>query len=249
VSPLTLLRFSLGSIVMVAAAVVFMVLMLFLLPWRALRLKTCNYYGKIVGRTVLACAGARPVIHNRQRLHDAFPAIYVSNHTSTLDMWMGMWLCPVGGGGIAKKEIMRIPGIGQLYFLSGHPLIDRSNRERAIATMNKMARFMKKHRLGLWIWPEGTRSMTGELGPFKKGFVHAALATEMPIVPIVVWNATRIWPRGRTRFQPGDLHIEVLPAIQTTDWTQDTVLEHVDQVRQAFVTCLAQPSPELRDAP
>lgn len=231
------------GVVMILVSVLFLVWMLPLLPWRHLRVRSCNAYGKIAGRLMFTAIGAKPVIHNRHNLHAQKPAIYVSNHTSQLDMWFGMWMCPFGVAGIAKKEIVQAPGLGWLYLLSGHPLIDRSNRERAIATMKDVAEFLKKHRFGLWVWPEGTRSRSGELQPFKKGFAHAALATKMPIVPVVVFNAAAILPIDEMRFFPGKLLVEVLPPIDTSKWTVETLDQHVQAVRDVFVQRLAAGAP------
>jgi len=224
---------------MVIASILFFVLMIPLLPWRVVRIYCCNVYGTIAGRTMVWASGAKPVFHDREKVNAQRPAIYISNHSSTLDMWVGMWVCPMGGCGLAKKEIRLVPGVGQLYLLSGHPMIDRSNRERAISTMQDVARFINKHRLSLWLWPEGTRSRDGHLQPFKKGFVHAALATRLPIVPIVVHNAAKIFPRGKLKFSPGPLDIEVLDSIATEDWTAETIEEHVDQVRRIVADKLA----------
>jgi 1-acyl-sn-glycerol-3-phosphate acyltransferase len=236
--PETCARFALGGIFMVAVSLVFFLMMLFLMPWRVLRLKVCNVYGKLVGHAITALTGAPLIFRHRERLNGSHPAIYVSNHTSTLDIWLGMWLCPFGGAGLAKKEIVKVPGLGQLYVLSGHPLIDRSNRERAIATMNDVAEFMNKNRLSLWIWPEGTRSKTGELGPFKKGFVHAAIATGLPVVPVVVYGAAKVWPRKGLRLTTHPLHIETLPAVDTSDWSAETLDAHVEALRQIFLDAL-----------
>jgi lysophosphatidate acyltransferase len=149
------------------------------------------------------------------------------------------------GCGLAKKEIRYVPGVGQLYLLSGHPLIDRSNRERAIATMNEVAAFMVKNQLSLWVWPEGTRSRDGLLQPFKKGFVHAALSTQLPIVPVVVHNAAKVWPRGPIKFQPGPVDIEVLDAVSTAGWSVDNVDQHVSEIREIFLDRLAAGPPPL----
>jgi lysophosphatidate acyltransferase len=236
----SVIRFGLALSFMVVLSSAFFTLMLLLLPWRALRLKICNVYGKINGRTLIWFAGSRPVVHNRERVNGSTPAIFVSNHSSTIDMWMGMWICPMGGGGLAKKEIVKVPGVGQLYLLSGHPLIDRSNRERAITTMNQMAEFMSANRLSLFLWPEGTRSKDGKLQAFKKGFVHAAIATQMPVVPVIAHHASTLWPRKGIRFRSGDLHIEVLEPVDTSDWTAETIDAHVAQVRDIFVAHLAE---------
>ena len=83
-----------------------------------------------------------------------------------------------------QKTIGIYSFFGQIYWLSGHLLIDRSNRESAIASIKEVTQIVHKNLLSLWIWPEGTRARDGRLTPFKKGFVHLALDTKLPIVPI-----------------------------------------------------------------
>ena len=235
----SLVRVFVAGLFMCVVSIVFIGLMIPLLPWRVLRIKACNVYGSVVGKTMVLAAGAQMVFHDRPKVDSQKPAILVSNHTSTLDMWIGMWVCPMGGCGLAKKEIRVVPGVGQLYMLSGHPLIDRSNRERAVATMNEVADFVVKNGLSLWLWPEGTRSRDGELQPFKKGFVHAALATQLPVIPVVVHNAASVWPRGPLRFNPGPVHVEVMDAVDTSEWSLETLDAHVDQVRSIFADKLS----------
>ena len=229
------IRISAAYLFMAAVSVVFFALMIPLLPWRLARIKSCNVYGSIVGRAMVWACGAQPIFHNRDRVNDQRPGIFVSNHSSTLDMWVGMWVCPIGGVGLAKKEIRYIPGIGQLYLLSGHPMIDRSDRAAAIRTLAEVAAYITKNKLSFWMWPEGTRSRDAQLQPFKKGFVHAALATGLPIIPVVVHNAAKIYPRGRLKFAPGPLDIEVLQAMPTTDWSLETMDSHVATIRDVFV--------------
>ena len=98
---------------------------------------------------------------------------------------------------------------------------------------------MVKNGLSLWVWPEGTRSRDGSLQQFKKGFVHAALSTQLPIVPVVVHNAAKVWPRGPLKFEPGPVDIEVLDSVSTADWSADTVEQHVNEIREIFVERLS----------
>ena len=235
----SLLRVFLAGLVMVVASVIFIVLMIPLLPWRVVRIYACNVYGSIAGKSMVWASGANMIFHDRDKVDSQKPAILVSNHSSTLDMWIGMWVCPMGGCGLAKKEIRVVPGVGQLYMLSGHPLIDRSNRERAVATMNGVAEFIVKNGLSLWLWPEGTRSRDGSLQPFKKGFVHAALATGLPVIPVVVHNAAKVWPRGPLKFNPGPVHVHVLDSVDTSGWSVEHLDEHVEAIRNIFVEHLA----------
>ena len=143
--------------------------------------------------------------------------------------------------GIAKQEITKIPVFGLAYKLSGHLLLDRANKERAIASMNALAEIVRKNRLSIWLWPEGTRSRNGELLPFKKGFVHLAIATGLPIVPIVTHNAPQVWPVASFRFSPGDVKVEVLDPIDTSNWSVDQIDSHVAEVRALYSNALGTP--------
>ncbi|XP_075481310.1 1-acyl-sn-glycerol-3-phosphate acyltransferase-like [Primulina tabacum] len=92
-------------------------------------------------------------------------AIYISNHASPIDIFLVMWLTPTGTIGIAKKEIISYPLIGQLYVLANHLRIDRSNPTAAIESMKEVANAIVKNDLSLIIFPEGTRSKNGRLLP------------------------------------------------------------------------------------
>ena len=129
-----ILRFTVVALVMIPVSVLYWALCLLLLPWRSLRIQAGNLYGKIIGRTVQRMMGIVPEIHHFEKRDAARPAIYLMNHTATIDMWIGMWFCPWRGCGMAKKEIVKVPVFGQAYWLSGHLLLDRGNREKAIAS-------------------------------------------------------------------------------------------------------------------
>lgn len=232
------LRFAGGFLFVAVMAVVWMLIALLLLPWRALRIRFVNYYGKIIGYSITRLAAVRPIIKNRERLDGSFPAIYVANHTSALDGFLSIWLCPVGGCGVMKKEVYSFPFFGWLYRLSGHLAIDRAKGEQAIAALDETARLVKRHRLGLWIMPEGTRSRDGRLLPFKPGFVHMAIATGLPVVPVVYHEVHKVWEKGTLLVEGRDVRIEVLPPIDTRDWKAETARAHAEEVYALFVAAL-----------
>ena len=168
----------------------------------------------------------------------SMPAIYVGNHTSTLDAFISIWLWPYGACGVFKKEAARIPFFGQLLLLSGHLLLDRKNHANAIDAMKDMAQLMKKYRLGIWMMPEGTRSKDGRVGKFKTGFVHMAIATGLPIVPVAIHRAHHNWPMGALNYRSMELEIDILPAIDTTGWKEETSAAHADYVRDVLSAAL-----------
>lgn len=235
----TLIRWAMGFSFIILVSVPYVFVVLLLLPWRGLRIRSGNLYGKIVGPAVTRVTGTRARIQNRELLSGQKPAIYVTNHSSELDPFIAMWLCPLGGCGIAKKEIARVPFFGWAYKLSGHLLIDRSNRDKAIASMKEIAGLVRQYDLSIWIWPEGTRSRDGRLQPLKKGFVHLALATGLPIVPIVMHDAHKRWPGRSLRMYPGQLDIDVLPAVDTSDWSAQSMEEHMAEIHGIFAAALS----------
>ena len=232
---LSLVRLAAGFAFVAALSTVGILLALLLLPSRVLRIKLGNVLGKLAGAAILRIAGVRTRFRDRGRLKDSFPAIYVMNHASTLDVFLSIWMCPIGGCGVIKREITRVPFFGQIYQLSGHPLIDRGDHGRAVDALGEVAALMKRHRLGLWILPEGTRSRDGRLRPFKTGFVHLALATGLPVVPVVVRGAQRAWPSGTLRVQPATVEVDVLEPIATHGWSAATAREHADAVHAKFL--------------
>ncbi|MCH2421396.1 MAG: 1-acyl-sn-glycerol-3-phosphate acyltransferase [Candidatus Poseidoniia archaeon] len=215
-----------------------MTLMILALPFRTLRIRIGNFCGKMIGPFITRIVGTKLINPDSQKLKNSGPAIYVTNHTSALDIFISMAICPYGGCGVGKKEVVKIPFFGWAYWLSGHLVIDRGNRGKAVASMNQLSKFVNDKKLSIWIWPEGTRSMDGKLIPFKKGFVHLALATGLPIVPVVLHGAHKRWPAKTMQFYPGEVKVEVLDPIDTKDWNKDGIEEHVNQVKSVMSEAL-----------
>lgn len=232
------LRLFAGFTVVAISAVLTMLVLIPLLPSRVARIKVCNFYGKTIGYAITRIAGVTPIVHHRERIGAAAPAIYMANHTSTLDTFLSIWLCPYGGCGVVKKEVLRIPFFGQLYSLSGHLWIDRADKGSAIAALAGTAKLVKDHGLSIWIMPEGTRSRDGRLLPFKMGFVHMAIATGLPIVPVVLHGVNKNWVKGGFTLRPTTVDVDVLEPIDTRGWTAETAREHAAEVHAVFAAAL-----------
>lgn len=234
----SLLRLGVGLVFMAGAVAVFATLVLLALPSRSARIKICNVFGHIVGRTCLWLTGCSVPPGVAEAARAAHPAIYISNHTSMLDIFLGIWLAPLGTVGVAKKQIVYYPFFGQLYAISGHILLDRANRANAVEALADTARIIRKYGIGVWIWPEGTRSKDGRLLPFKKGFAHIAVATKLPIVPVVVTGMHEAMAKNTLVLRPTTIGIRVLPAIPTDDWTIDNLDAKIAEVYAAFDAAL-----------
>jgi 1-acyl-sn-glycerol-3-phosphate acyltransferase len=224
-----------GLVVLFAAALLQAVLLLALLPSRLARIRSCIVFARIMGWATLGLIGCKLTITGREHLDRRRPAIYVVNHVSLLDFFIAARLMPYGTVGILKRQIVYYPILGQLIFLTGHLRLDRENRAGAVAALRELAEVVKRGRLSIYLSPEGTRSRSGRLLPFKKGPAHLALQTGLPIVPIVVHGAHKAWRPDSLAFRGGAIHVEVLPAIDTSTWTPETTGEHMEQMHALFV--------------
>lgn len=184
---------------------------------------------QLCARLLIAIAGIRVKVMDltgNETLKSG--AIYMGNHTSFLDPVLCMGYCPEVCRFIYKKSLNYVPLMGQVFQLYGNVPIDRGNREKAIESCNKLVkRVIHKHQY-VMVFPEGTRSKTGELLPFKKGPFHMAQQAHAPIIPIVIDGASLLLPRKGRVLKPGTVHITLLPPIfpkegETTDALSDRV--------------------------
>ncbi|XP_020109509.1 1-acyl-sn-glycerol-3-phosphate acyltransferase-like [Ananas comosus] len=218
---------------MMVTTFIWAVVMVVLLPWPYARIRQGNVYGHVTGRMLMWILGNPIKIEGSE--YSNTRGIYICNHASPLDIFLIMWLTPTGTVGIAKKEIIWYPLFGQLYVLANHLRIDRSNPIAAIESMKEAAKIIVKKNLSLIIFPEGTRSKTGRLLPFKKGFVHIALQSRLPIVPIVLTGTHRAWRKNSLRVRPAPLTVKYLPPIKTVDWEPEKINEYVEMVHDLYV--------------
>lgn len=234
----TWLRLGVAFALFAVAATMLLVVLLLLLPSRAARLEAGGVFARGVALPLLRVLGLRLHVEGEDRIAASRPALFLINHGSTIDTLASMAVWPRRACGIGKKEVLWIPFFGLAYALTGNLLIDRSNRASAIAAINKLVGTIHRLKLSPLMAPEGTRSHDGRLARFKKGFVHIAVASGLPCVPIVLHNAHELWPNPGFRITPGTVRLEVLPAIDTTGWSVETIDDHVGEVRQAFVKAL-----------
>jgi lysophosphatidate acyltransferase len=206
--------------------------LLLLLPSRVARVRFTCRCARLFGGTFTWVTGVRT---RWECPEDLPPAIYLCNHASSLDFFVVMTHVPRNTCCVGKRELLYIPFLGPFYALGGHLLIDRRNPERAHASMARAAAFVRANGMNVWLAPEGTRSKDGTLGEFKKGFVHTAIATGLPVVPVLLHGFAERWPLGTWRVVPGEAVMEVLSPIDTTEWSIETATEHAASVREVFV--------------
>ena len=161
------------------------------------------------------------------------PAVFLFNHQSQLDVLILAKLLRGGFTGVAKKELASAPGFGLVFRLADVAFVDRANTARALEALEPAVRKLRGG-ISLVIAPEGTRSATPALGPFKKGAFHVAMQAGVPIVPIVIRNSGELMWRNASTIRAGSVQIAVLPPIPTIGWTAADLDKHVQEVRLAI---------------
>jgi len=241
----TALKVTAGLAVIAVVGVLQVLVLLVLLPSRTTRIRSCIVFERLVGVPCLWLCGCHLSVAGSEHLDPRRPAIYVVNHTSLMDLFVVLRLMPYGSVGVMKKEVVRYPFFGQMYLLCGHLRLDRGHRAAAIASMRSLSDLVRRNKLSIFISPEGTRSPDGRLQPFKKGLVHLALQTGLPVVPVVIHGAHRAWRKNSLSVRGGPIHVEVLPAVNTSGWSTrgtDDALEEIHAIFRRHLPTDQQPA-------
>jgi putative phosphoserine phosphatase / 1-acylglycerol-3-phosphate O-acyltransferase len=173
-----------------------------------------------------------------EHAHSHRPAVFFVNHQSSLiDLLVTSRVVRRGFTVVAKAEIRKVPVIGRLFDLAGVAFVNRSDTAQAIFALQPA---LDKLRTGvsIAIAPEGTRSMSPNVGPFKKGGFHLARDAGVPIVPIVIRNAGEIMWRNAMIAHPGTIEVAVHQPLATAGWTREDIDTWLPRMRQLYVDTL-----------
>ena len=165
-----------------------------------------------------------------QAARDVPEAIFMANHESALDILALFLAVPHDVKFVAKSSLFRIPVLGWSMRRGGFIPVDRSDREKAREALGGIAERLRRGK-SVIVFPEGTRSRDGALGPFKKAGFLLALKTEIPIVPIGISGARGILRRGDFRLHDGLLTVKVGEPIPTAGLGVSGRAELMDRVR------------------
>jgi 1-acyl-sn-glycerol-3-phosphate acyltransferase len=140
---------------------------------------------------------------------------------------------------VAKKELFRIPIWGRAMRSAGFICLDRQSRERSRQTLLASADVLQTG-TSIWIAPEGTRSTTGELGPFRKGGFHLALQSGCPILPVTISGTQSVLPAKSARITNGcKVRVVVHAPIDPQVYGEERRDELIEQVRSVIAGPLA----------
>jgi 1-acyl-sn-glycerol-3-phosphate acyltransferase len=210
------------------------ILILLILSFGKLRNFVVESIAPIIAKPVLYTAGLR----FRVKLHSDnihYPAIYIINHSSTIDLLTILALGLPRVRFVAKWQLQYNPLFFLLGRLTGQVFIRREKSDKAVAALKKVQERIRQNHLSLMMAPEGSRKHPGIIGPFKKGPFRMAIDLDYPIVPIYFEGNRELSEGGFLLSRSGDLTAHVHPPIDTSNWSVENLETHIETVRSLYL--------------
>jgi 1-acyl-sn-glycerol-3-phosphate acyltransferase len=193
--------------------------------WSALILKTTGVGTRVIGA---------------ERLDPTQSYVLASNHQSIYDIPILFASLPLQLRIVAKASLGSFPFLGWHLQRTGHLLVNRKNPGADV--VQKMKRLVSENH-SLIVFPEGTRSVDGCVGRFKKGTFLVAVDAGLPIVPVSVSGSRHVMRKGRLMVCPGFVRVTVHDPIATTGVTRQGVIELATHVRDIVRRDVDEPHP------
>jgi 1-acyl-sn-glycerol-3-phosphate acyltransferase len=160
------------------------------------------------------------------------PYVVVANHESFVDILLISHL-PTEMKWMSKIEIMRIPLVGWMMRLARDIPLDRSDATSGSDALDEAAERLRSH-VSVMIFPEGTRSKSGELREFRAGAFKLAIEGNHPILPLAVYGTRDALRKDDWRLGHAEAEVRVLAPVPTDGMTIDDLPALRDQVRDAI---------------
>lgn len=173
-------------------------------------------------------------VHGVEKITPGTSYIVTPNHQGNADILALVQMLPMRFRWVIKKELLKIPLFGQALGRTGAISLDRSDRLKAVQSLQKGAEKLR----GGWsvlIYPEGTRSSDENLQPLKKGAFMMAVQNGIPILPVTCNGAFRVLPKKTIVFRPGHIEVRVGNPIETKGLSEQDVPDLMDMTRKEIL--------------
>lgn len=193
-----------------------------------------HWCGRLWGEVNLLAAGVAVRIRGLDRIDRHKAYVFAANHQGWFDIFSILAKLPVRFSWLAKEELFRVPVMGRAMSATGYIPIDRSDRRKALESMNKAA-MRVRNGTSIVIFPEGTRSPDGVLQDFKKGGFMLAIKSRQPVVPISISGSYSILPKkGDWLISPGRIDLTIGMPIATSKYSTKDRDRLIQTVREAI---------------
>jgi 1-acyl-sn-glycerol-3-phosphate acyltransferase len=195
---------------------------------------------------ILRTTGVRVTVIGLERLDSRRSYVLAANHQSIYDIPILFASLPLQLRIVAKASLGSFPFLGWHLQRTGHLLVDRKKPGADI--VDKMKRLVSESH-SLIVFPEGTRSVDGTVGRFKKGSFLVAIDAGLPIVPVSVSGSRHVMTKGQLMVRPGDVRVTIHEPLPTADVRRQDVIEFGNRVRAIVRSGVDEPRRPAAAAP
>jgi 1-acyl-sn-glycerol-3-phosphate acyltransferase len=203
--------------------------------WKDL-LYVLGHWGVALGTSL---AGIRTRVAGRHHLQPGRAVVFCSNHQSNIDPPILFQALHPRLHVLFKRELTKLPLLGRAFQIGGFVPIDRGSREQSMAAIDEAAESLRRGNSFL-TFPEGTRSRTGALLPFKRGPFLMALKAQVPIVPVAIQGGTASMKKGSPIVRPATVSVRIGEPVETRGMDVSDREKLADEVRGRVEQLLAQ---------
>lgn len=180
-----------------------------------------GYISKFWAQWFLWSTGLPITVTGLENLEAGRSYLYICNHSSALDIVIALAYLPRPLGFMAKQGLFRIPLFGWSMRAMGSIAVNRANLAEARKSVDRALTVLRTKSLSMIFYPEGARTRTGKMLPFKKGVFHLALRSGMPLVPVAIKGSFKALPPGGLSLTFTPIYITIGRPIETADLTND----------------------------
>ncbi|MGB7546348.1 MAG: lysophospholipid acyltransferase family protein [Terracidiphilus sp.] len=192
-----------------------------------------HWIARVWARGCVWISGSRLTVRGAENFRKHPVAVYASNHTSYMDTPVVFASLPLQFRILAKKELWSMPFIGWYLSRSGQIPIDTANPHATLSSLGAGVRALRAG-MPLFVFPEGSRTPTGELQAFLSGAAYLAIRAQVPLVPIALSGVYDLLPIHTRHFFPGELTLAVGQPISTAGMTIRQTEELTERLRTAI---------------
>jgi len=185
-------------------------------------------------RIILGLSGVKVTVRGLENIPKEGPAVLLSNHQGAFDIPALQGYIPRRFKWVAKKSLFKIPVVGWSMGLAGYISIERESAGSAYKSIESAAREIKAG-TSVLIFPEGTRSVTGELLPFKRGAFILASKSGAPVVPIAIRGTKDIMKKGSLLIRPSSVVITIGAPIRSVALSESELKERARESIEALL--------------
>lgn len=190
--------------------------------------------GKWVLRLGQKILGIRLDVCGIERIDKRASYVFMANHLSLIDGPLLFMIIPQFVRVILKKEVFKIPIIGQAMRQVDFIPVDRKSLKGGKKSIDRASRMIKEKGFSFLIFPEGTRSRDGKLQPFKRGGFFLAVTSQVAILPVSIKGSYELMPKGSFFAKKGKVRVAFHPPVSVQGLDRDSLPQLIGKVRSVI---------------